>query len=407
MSQEQSLPPEPASTASTTRHRLLTPLQFVLRGLAISLPSVLTVVILIWVARGINNYIIFPATAAMKWVLAQGLDESIDSAALMRLSVRPELEECGRNYLITPQLHDAYQAELARQAAEDGIGRLPSSMADWLSERDGVYVPYGMRAVPYEHYLEVARELHPTEMPRSATGLYMEYAAEKSFGSLFPLSLVAILLILVLLYFLGRLVTVRLGHWFVSRFESGVLGRLPLIRNVYGSAKQVTDFLFSENQVEYRRVVAIEYPRRGIWSLGLVTGDSMLDITTAIGEPCVSVLVPSSPMPVTGYTMSVPRSHVLDLNVSVEQALSFCISCGVLVPPHQRVTPELLRQHLEKRFAEGFESAVTRNHSERREQDEGLIDHDRGDSARFGNPLIPREDSESGTDPSSPPPRSQ
>ncbi|MCA9054313.1 MAG: hypothetical protein KDA75_10780, partial [Planctomycetaceae bacterium] len=67
----------------------------------------------------------------------------------------------------------------------------------------------------------------------------------------------------------------------------------------------------------------------------------------------------------TGYTMSVPRSHVLDLSLSVEQAMSFCISCGVLVPSHQRVTPELLRQHLEKRFSEGFQSGVNRNQPSR------------------------------------------
>ena len=66
--------------------------------------------------------------------------------------------------------------------------------------------------------------------------------------------------------------------------ETRLLGRLPVIRNVYGSAKQVTDFLFSENQVEYRRVVAVEYPRRGVWSLGFVTGEGMLEVTTAAGE---------------------------------------------------------------------------------------------------------------------------
>ena len=106
----------------------------------------------------------------------------------------------------------------------------------------------------------------------------------------------------------------------------------------------------TEREVEYSRVVAIEYPRRGIWSLGLVTGDSMLDITNAAGEPMVSVLVPSSPMPVTGYTMNVPRSEVTDLNITVDQAFQFCISCGVLVPPQQKVTPELLKQAFGKQL---------------------------------------------------------
>ena len=80
--------------------------------------------------------------------------------------------------------------------------------------------------------------------------------------------------------------------------------------------------------------------------MGFVTGDSMREVTDAVGEPLVSVLVPTSPMPVTGYTMSLPRRDVLDLNMTIDQAFQFCVSCGVLVPPHQRVTPEQMRSQL-------------------------------------------------------------
>ncbi|MEZ6067285.1 MAG: DUF502 domain-containing protein [Planctomycetaceae bacterium] len=318
------------------RKGLMAPLHFVLRGLAISLPTVLTIVILMWIARGVNTYLIYPATSAVKWVLAQPLDKSVEIAGLERLPSAPELERVGRNYLVTPSLKDEYVREAARRRGVASTELLPESIDEWLTRQAGVYVPFTQRAVPYEHYLVIARQTHENEMPRTSTGFYMDYAAERSFGSLLNLSLVAIILILVLLYFLGRFVSVRLGAWIVHKIEDGILGRLPVIRSVYGSVKQVSDFLFSENQVEYRRVVAIEYPRRGIWSLGLVTGDSMMDITVAVGEPCVSVLVPSSPMPVTGYTMSVPRSHLLDLNMSVDQAMQFCISCGVLVPRNRR-----------------------------------------------------------------------
>jgi uncharacterized membrane protein len=347
-------PPPPPSAPLTLREKLLGPAKFVLRGLAIALPTVLTIVILIWVLWGVNTYVIYPATAAMKWALAQKLDESVDSQPLVKLPAGPELEHAGRNYLVTADLRDLYRQQFGTEARTG-----PDEAGDWLATQEGLFVPFGRRAVPYEHYLVVARELPARDMPVTATGIYMEYAAERSFGSLFQLSLVAIILILVILYFLGRLVTIRLGHWIVSRFESGVLGRLPVIRNVYGSVKQVTDFLFSESQVEYRRVVAIEYPRRGIWSLAFVTGDAMLDITTAVGEPCVTVLVFNSPIPLTGFTICLPRSHVLDLNITVEHAMNFGFSCGVLVPPHQRVTPELLRQHLEKRLAEEFLTSGT------------------------------------------------
>lgn len=357
----------------TTRPTKRTPTQFFVRGLAISLPAILTIIILIWIASGVRTYLIGPTTATVKWTLGQFIDRSVSirnevgESELVRLRNGPELDFCGRNYLVTRKVRTDYQdrAGTAPRADEEPAGTDPGSVRNedvlWLEQRiDAVFVPFGDSAVPYEDYLVVARVTHPNDMPTSPTGFYMEFAAERYFPSAFLLSCFAVVLVVVALYFLGRFVSARIGGWLVRQFEDNLLGRLPVIRSVYGSAKQVTDFLFTESQVEYRRVVAIEYPRRGIWSLGLVTGESMLDITAAVGEPCLSVLVPSSPMPVTGYTMSVPRSQVLDLNISVDQAFQFCISCGVLVPPNQRVTPRLLQERLQRRLVEELSGDATR-----------------------------------------------
>jgi len=188
-------------------------------------------------------------------------------------------------------------------------------------------------------------------MPITVTGLYMEVVTHRYFQLLLYLSALAVILTIVLLYFIGRLTTARIGGWFIHKFETNFLGRLPLIRNVYSSVKQVTDFVFSERSVSYNRVVAIEYPRRGMWSLGFVTSDSLLEITAAAGEPLLSVLMPTSPMPMTGFTVSVPRSEILDLNITIDQAFQYCLSCGVLVPPQQKITPELLQQELARRLA--------------------------------------------------------
>ena len=111
------------------------------------------------------------------------------------------------------------------------------------------------------------------------------------------------------------------------------------MRNVYSSVKQVTDFMFSEQEIEYTRVIAIEYPRKGIWSLGLVTGESMADIGAAANEPVLSVLIPTSPMPFTGYTINVKRSEAVDLDITLDQAFQFIVSCGVVVPPQQIPDP--------------------------------------------------------------------
>jgi uncharacterized membrane protein len=177
--------------------------------------------------------------------------------------------------------------------------------------------------------------------------VYRAYVSDRKLWSVVPLSVLAVAGVIALLYFIGRFVSIRVGRWIVSKFEEHVLGRLPVVRNVYGSVKQVTDLVFKENQpVEYRRVVAVEYPRQGIWSMGFVTGDGMRDVSLAAGEPTLAVLIPTSPMPMTGYTMCVPRSAVLDLNLTVEQAMQFCISCGVVTPMHQRMTPEQLRSYV-------------------------------------------------------------
>ena len=141
---------------------------------------------------------------------------------------------------------------------------------------------------------------------------------------------------------LGKFMAAGIGRIFVGAFERGIL-QLPLVRNVYSSVKQVSDFLFSPRQIEYTRVVAVEYPRTGIWSLGLVTGESMIDIRAAANEPVLSVLVPTSPMPITGYTINVRKSEAIDLNITIDQAFQFIVSCGVVVPPQQ------LQEALEKR----------------------------------------------------------
>ena len=126
----------------------------------------------------------------------------------------------------------------------------------------------------------------------------------------------------------------------------------------------MTDFLFTERTIEYNRIVAIEYPRRGIWSLGFVTGESMLEMTAQAGEPLISILVPTSPMPVTGYTINVPKTEIVDLNITIDQAFQFCISCGVLVPENQKVTPESLQQALTRRLAGDAEQPVVTRPSE-------------------------------------------
>jgi uncharacterized membrane protein len=105
-----------------------------------------------------------------------------------------------------------------------------------------------------------------------------------------------------------------------------------VVRAIYPNVKQVTDFLLSDRPVEYSGVVAVQYPRKGIWSLALSTGSPVERVQRAVQEELVTVFVPSSPTPVTGYVVQVPRSGVIELNMTIDEALRFTISGGVIKP---------------------------------------------------------------------------
>lgn len=157
-------------------------------------------------------------------------------------------------------------------------------------------------------------------------------------GKWHVLDLIGLLVAIVLFYFAGVLMSNIVGRRLKDKGES-LVDRVPLIRRVYPAVKQVTDFFFgdSETNVKFNRVVAVEYPRKGLWSVGLVTGDTMRDIQLRMGVECLTVFIPSSPTPFTGYVITVPVSDTIDLNLTIEDALKFAVSGGVLIPPSQTI----------------------------------------------------------------------
>ena len=138
----------------------------------------------------------------------------------------------------------------------------------------------------------------------------------------------------VLIYVFGRFVASILGRVMWRGIEQSFF-RLPIVKQIYPSVKQVTDFLLTERKMAFSRVVAVEYPRKGIWSLGLVTNEGMRTLRDALGQDLVTVFVPSSPTPVTGYTITVQRSEVIDLPLSIDDALRLTVSGGVIMPLSQ------------------------------------------------------------------------
>jgi uncharacterized membrane protein len=140
-----------------------------------------------------------------------------------------------------------------------------------------------------------------------------------------------LLVFISILYLLGWLLAAGVGRLMWASFE-GMIHRLAdhsqrlfLRQTGYG-------LCFSEQTIEFNRVVAVEYPRKGIWSIGFVTGESLLDIRSAVNEPVLSLLMPTSPLPMTGFTITVRKSETIDLDITIDQAVQYMVSCGVVVP---------------------------------------------------------------------------
>lgn len=266
----------------------------VIRGLGVVAPPLLTIVIFLWIGGTVNQYVLRPCTRGVANVLVWQVKDIRDSVPEEQQAQRFDtVSDPGRYYAKTP---------------------------------DNKFVPLPV-------YQLVQQRQGAKSLPPTARGIYDRYVELKYLQPYLVVPAFLAVFILVL-YLLGKFMAAGLGRFVVGIAERGI-HRLPLVRNVYSSVKQVSDFLFSPREIEYTRVVAVEYPRMGMWSLGLVTGESMADIEAAANEPVLSVLIPSSPMPVTGYTINVRKSEALDLNLSIDQAFQFTVSCGVVVPPHQ------------------------------------------------------------------------
>ena len=123
-------------------------------------------------------------------------------------------------------------------------------------------------------------------------------------------------------------------------FWESMLGRIPIVRSIYGGVKQISDTLFSPDGKAFRRAVLVRYPHAGAWTVALVTGSPEHEVTDHLGHDQVSVFVPTTPNITAGFFLIVPRSDTIELNMNVDQALKYIISMGVAEPPRPGDRPE-------------------------------------------------------------------
>ncbi|MEM1331003.1 MAG: DUF502 domain-containing protein [Planctomycetota bacterium] len=140
---------------------------------------------------------------------------------------------------------------------------------------------------------------------------------------------------IVLIYFSGLLLGGLIGRRIYSQLES-LLARIPGFKQVYPHVKQVTEMVLGERPIAFNRVVLVEYPRRGIYTVGLVTGNGLKSVADAAGSDILTVFIPSTPTPFTGFTITVPVPDVIDLPIAVDEAVRFFLTGGVLVPSSEQ-----------------------------------------------------------------------
>jgi uncharacterized membrane protein len=164
-------------------------------------------------------------------------------------------------------------------------------------------------------------------LDQSMAFLPMAYQPEQLIG--YNLPGLGVLLSLLLLFFTGLLATNFLGQRLVTWSES-ILDRIPLVRSIYNATKQVIQAIFSTNSQAFRKVLLVEYPRKGMWSVAFQTGIVGADIAKHMGVDMLSIFIPTTPNPTSGFLMMVPKSEAIELSMSVDDAFKLIISLGVM-----------------------------------------------------------------------------
>ncbi|MFA5663646.1 DUF502 domain-containing protein [Castellaniella sp.] len=148
-------------------------------------------------------------------------------------------------------------------------------------------------------------------------------------------------LVLVVVFFTGLIFANFIGRALLARWEA-LLSHIPLVRSIYHSVKQVGDTVFAPNGQAFREAVLVQYPREGLWTIGFITGVPCVQAAAHLPGDYVSIYVPTTPNPTSGFFLMLPRSDVRMLDIPVEAALKHIISMGVVAPPATPTSPDTL-----------------------------------------------------------------
>lgn len=139
------------------------------------------------------------------------------------------------------------------------------------------------------------------------------------------------ILTLLIIFFTGLATRNFIGRQVVSLWE-GILSRIPVVKSIYSSVKQVSDTLFSSSGNAFRKAVLVQYPRQGSWTIAFLTGAPGGEVKTHLQGDYLSLYVPTTPNPTSGFFLMVPRADTIELEMSVDEALKYIVSMGVVAP---------------------------------------------------------------------------
>jgi len=168
------------------------------------------------------------------------------------------------------------------------------------------------------------------QLDRSLVLLPRQYRPEELLGIAIPGF--GILLTLVLLLVTGLLAANIVGRSLVTNWES-LLKRIPFVRAVYSATKTFAEMVLSDSEQSFKKVLLIEYPRKGVYSLAFLTSNRLEEVQHRTGQDVVCAFVATSPSPLTGFIVFVPKSQVIELDMEVDAAFKMLVSFGVVVPP--------------------------------------------------------------------------
>jgi uncharacterized membrane protein len=149
-----------------------------------------------------------------------------------------------------------------------------------------------------------------------------------------------VLISVVVVMLTGVLAANLFGRKLVKLWE-GFLSHVPLVRSVYSGAKQLAETMFSESGQSFRKVLLIEFPRKGLWTLAFLTGTDHGEVQRKTGSDVINVYVPTTPNPTGGYFVMVPKEDVQELDMSVDEGLKMLMSMGAVVPDAIKEASEL------------------------------------------------------------------